>query len=66
MTQKNKFQKNYKLQGSQINKYQIITYQVTKCRWAIGHKQVTKIKRSSYSIIQKKEVVAYAERIKWW
>jgi hypothetical protein len=66
MTQKNKFQKNYKLQGSQINKYQIITHQVNKHRWAIGHKQVTKIKCSSYSINQKKEVVVYAERIKWW
>ena len=43
-------------------KYQIDTRQTTKRKRAIKRKQVSKIKRSSYSISQKKEVVAYAKQ----
>lgn len=46
----------------QVNKSHVITRQTTKRKRAIKRKQVTKIRRSSYSINQKKEVVAYAKQ----
>ena len=45
----------------QVTKYQINTRQTTKRKRAIKRKQVIKIKRSSYSVCQKKEVVTYAK-----
>jgi Tc5 transposase DNA-binding domain len=43
-------------------KYQINTRQTIKRKRAAKRKQAVKIKRSSYSIQQKKEVVAYAKQ----